>query len=181
VIKTDGFGVKTGLTAVEAAVVLGKDWDTIITMILYGLCRKEVIAVKSQNPLEFEIADPVPAGLNDYEKGFIRALKDPDRRNEILRDTLRNLTRSVYQKMEGYSLADTKAHYRKICEKALKQVQDAKTADVKSSMLGTQLNWIMLADSPEKKISTVVQEDEEFAPPSWWWRKTATARPASWR
>ena len=51
-IKTDGEGIKRGLTAVEAAILLEVDLERVISMILYGLAKKEVLKVNSMDPLD---------------------------------------------------------------------------------------------------------------------------------
>lgn len=170
-VKTDGEGIKRGLTAVEAAVLLEIDLDRVISMILYGLAKKNVLEVKSMDPLDVEIVDPLPEELNEYELNFIDALKESNksRQTSKMRDAMHRLILSVSKKVEGFSLAETKEYYKSICEKAWSQVEAAETPELKSELLGENFGWAMLEDDPEKKVTDTFT-DEVFYPPSWWWR-----------
>ena len=170
-VKTDGEGIKRGLTAVEAAVLLELDLDRVISMILYGLAKKNVLEVKSMDPLDVEIVDPLPEELNEYELNFIDALKESNksRQTSKMRDAMHRLILSVSKKVEGFSLVETKEYYKSICEKAWSQVEAAETPELKSELLGENFGWAMLEDDPEKKVTDTFT-DEVFYPPSWWWR-----------
>ena len=170
-IKTDGEGIKRGLTAVEAAILLEVDLERVISMILYGLSKKEVISIKSQDPFEAEIADPLPESLYDYERNFIEAIQQPDLtgKRRKMRDMLQRLILSVTKKMEGFSLEETREYYKSICDKAWSQVEAAETPELKSKMLGDHFGWAMLEEEPEKKIEQTFSS-YEMIPPTWWWR-----------
>ncbi len=49
--KAEGVGIKRGLTAPEAALLLEVPLNKILTMILFGLAKKGAVAVTSQEPL----------------------------------------------------------------------------------------------------------------------------------
>ncbi len=170
-VKTDGEGIKRGLTAVEAAILLETDLERVISMILYGLAKKDVIQVKSTDPYEVEIADPLPEGLYEYEKNFIEALKETnsDAKKAKMREAMHRLILSVYQKVEGFSREETKAYYKSICDKAWSQVEAADTPELKSKLLGDNFGWAMLDEDPEKKVTNTFT-GSEFYPPAWWWR-----------
>jgi len=70
-LSVEGVGVKRGLTAVEAAILLEIPLNKVLTMILFGLLKKGAVTVLSDDPLRLEIADPRPQGLREYEEGFL--------------------------------------------------------------------------------------------------------------
>lgn len=170
-IKTDGEGIKRGLTAVEAAILLETDLERVISMILYGLCKKELITITSQDPLEAEIADPLPETVHDYERNFIDALREKEmsRKRTKMRDAMHRLILDVSKKMEGFSVKETRAYYKSICDKAWSQVEAADTPELKSKLLGDNFGWAMLQDEPEKKLEETFR-GHEMMPPYWWWR-----------
>ncbi len=170
-IKTDGEGIKRGLTAVEAAVLLEIDIDRVISMIIFGLAKKGVITIKSQDPFEVEITDPLPDGLYEYETNFIEALRETNenKRTLKLRQAINRLILSTSKRLEGFSLKDTKEYYKSICDKAWEQVEAADTDELKSQLLGEHFGWAMLAEEPEKKVETVFRGGTLYEP-SWWWR-----------
>lgn len=178
-VKTDGEGIKRGLTAVEAAVLLELDIDRVISMIIFGLAKKGAIVIKSQDPFEVEIADPLPDGLYEYEINFVDALRETDSKKRMnkLRQAINRLILSTSKRLEGFSLNETREYYKSICDKAWKQVEEADTDEMKSKLLGDHFGWAMLAEEPEKKVETVFTGGT-FYEPSWWWRYDPTYRPA---
>ena len=170
-IKSDGEGIKRGLTAVEAAILLEVDLERVISMILYGLSKKEVIEITSQEPLEVKVADPLPDTLYEYEKNFIDALQKPSltEKRKGMRETMHRLILSVTKKMEGFSVKETREYYQSICDKAWQQVEAADTSEMKSKLLGDNFGWAMLDDEPEKKIEQTFTS-YDMMPPTWWWR-----------
>ena len=170
-IKSDGEGIKRGLTAVEAAILLEVDLERVISMILYGLSKKEVIEVVSQDPLEVKVKDPLPDSLYEYERSFIEALQKPQlsEKRKAMRDTMHRLILSVTKKMEGFSVKETREYYQSICDKAWSQVEAAETPEMKSQLLGDNFGWAMLEEEPEKKIEQTFS-GYDMLPPTWWWR-----------
>lgn len=170
-IKAEGEGIKRGLTAVEAAVLLEEKMDKIISMIIFSLTKKGAISVTSQNPLVIKAEDPLPDKLFEYESGFIEAMTEPtDKdRKEKMAKTISDLILSVTEKMKGYSLEDTKAYYRNIIEKAWQQVQDADSPELKGEKLDEIFGWAVLDEDVEGKTKEVFGETPVFLP-MWWWR-----------
>ncbi|MBQ6509351.1 MAG: hypothetical protein IJI07_07745 [Flexilinea sp.] len=170
-IKSDGEGIKRGLTAVEAAILLEVDLERVISMILYGLSKKEVIEVISEDPLEVKVVDPLPDTLYEYERNFIDALQKPSltEKRKGMRETMHRLILSVTKKMEGFSVKETREYYQSICDKAWAQVEAAETAEMKSKLLGDNFGWAMLEEEPEKKIEETFTA-YDMLPPTWWWR-----------
>jgi len=56
----EGHGIKRGLTAVEAAVLMQQPMDKIFTMILFGLLKKGAAEVVTKEPLELKISTIAP-------------------------------------------------------------------------------------------------------------------------
>ena len=75
-IRIEGHGIKRGLTAIEAAILLERPADKIFTMILFSLIQKNAAQVTSRDPLKLEFSDPLPDNLRKYEKQFSEAFKN---------------------------------------------------------------------------------------------------------
>lgn len=174
-IRKDGQGIKRGLTAVEASVLLELPVERVISMILFGLTKKGVLTVNDADDLKVTIKDPLPNDLHDYETDFIAVLKLKDKkdRQKRMKNVLLRLIADVADKMEGFSLEETKEYYQGICKKAWSQVEAADTPEIKGELLDKNFGWAMLNEDPEKKITTVFRGDEFYAP-SWWWRMDPT-------
>ena len=145
-IAIEGHGIKRGLTAVEAAILLGEPLDKVMTMILFGTIKKNASRVTGRDPLEVDITTPLPEGLHEYEVNFLNAFqeKNTNTRRKQLQDMTVRLVKSVSEKMKGFSRRETIEYYKNIMEKAWAQVENANTPEVKGQLLDKNLEWTML-------------------------------------
>jgi hypothetical protein len=77
-ISMEGHGIKRGLTAVEAAILMEQPMDKIMTMTLFGLLKKNAAEVTVKEPLTIKSADPLPPDLYGYETDFLAAFSETD-------------------------------------------------------------------------------------------------------
>jgi hypothetical protein len=169
-ISIEGHGIKRGLTAVEAAILLAEPLDKVMTMILFGVIKKNAAQVTSRDPLQVDVASPMPADLHDYEINFLNAFKEPNAqtRRNLLQDVIVKLVRSVSEKMKGFSRRETIEYYRSIMETAWKQVEDANTPEVKSQLFEKNLEWTMLDREYNDRTRRVFTGPVYV--PMWWGR-----------
>ncbi len=179
-IKAEGQGIKRGLTAVEAAVLLEEKMDKIISMIIFSLSKKGAIAVTSQNPLVIKVEKSLPEKLYEYESGFIEAMNESEDKNKKAKmtKTITDLILSVTEKMKGYSLDETKAYYRSIIEKAWQQVQDADSPELKGEKLDEIFGWAILDENVEGKTKDIFGDGPVYVP-TWWWRMGPVYHPTT--
>ena len=183
-MKIEGHGIKRGLTAIEAAILLEKPADKILTMILFASLQKEAAQVVSRDPLKLEVTDPIPEGLRKYEVQFLEAFKinSESKRKLALQDLMIDLIKSVGEKMKGFSHKESVEYYESIMKKAWTQVEDAGTPEVKSEKFNENIGWTMLDEDFEGRTQDVFRHVPVFIP--LWWnrydpsfgRQTATAR-----
>jgi hypothetical protein len=173
-IAIEGHGIKRGLTAVEAAILLGEPLDKVMTMILFGAIKKNVAQVVSRDPLKIEGTDPLPSGLHEYEVNFLNAFKESNEqaRRKLLQDMTVSLVRSVSEKMKGFSRRETIDYYRNIMEAAWKQVEEAATPEVKSQLYDKNLEWTMLDKEYDDRTRRVFTGPVYV--PMWWGRYDPT-------
>ena len=145
-ISIEGHGIKRGLTAVEAAILLGEPLDKVMTMILFGVIKKNAATVVSRDPLQVDVTSPLPEGLHEYEQDFLAAFREPNAqtRRNLLQEMTVKLVRSVSEKMKGFSRRETIEYYKNIMETAWQQVEQADTPEVKSQLYDKNLEWTML-------------------------------------
>ncbi len=93
-----GKGIKRGLTAVEAGILLAEPLDKVLTMILFGLLKKQAVEVVSKDPMQIKPTETLPEGLYEYEEDFIKAFTK-SRRNEQ-RTALQNLSVKLVKSVE---------------------------------------------------------------------------------
>jgi hypothetical protein len=169
-ISIEGHGIKRGLTAVEAAILLEQPLDKILTMILFSVIKKNATEVIKKEPLELKIFEPIPEDLHEYELAFLKAFQqDESGRRKALQDTVVDLVKSVSKKMKGFSRKETIAYYQDIIEKAWKQVETAETPEVKSESFDKVMEWTMLDKDYDDRTRDVFQHGPVIIP-TWWGR-----------
>ncbi len=169
-ISIEGHGIKRGLTAVEAAIVMQTPLDKVMTMILFGAVKKNAATVTSKDPLKLQLTSPQPADLHDYEKDFLQAFADDNlaTRRKSLQDMTVKLVNSVSEKMKGFSRKETEDYYRSIMERAWQQIETAGTPEVKSQMYDEAMEWTMLDKNYDERTRRVFT-GPVFVP-LWWGR-----------
>lgn len=187
-IMIEGNGVKRGLTAVEAAVLMEQPMDKVFTMILFSVLKKNAAEVISKDPLDIKPADPLPSDLYPYEEEFVKSfnLKGNDRK-KALQITMVNLIKSVTEKMKGFSRKETIAYYEEIMKRAWSQVEEAATPEVKAQVYEEVMDWTMLDKKYEDRTQEVFSGPVLIPTPTWWWRYdpsvprpvTSTVQPVS--
>ncbi len=175
-VSIEGHGIKRGLTAVESAALMETPLDKVMTMILFGAIKKNAASVKTREPLELDIVEPSPEGLNDYEISFLKAFKISDKRarQKGLQDMMVALIKSVAEKMRGFSRAETVDYYKSIMEKAWQQIEAANTPEVKSQKLDEALEWTMLDKNYDDRTRRVFSGP--MYAPMWWGNYDPTYR-----
>ncbi len=144
-ISIEGHGIKRGLTAVEAAILMGQPLDKVMTMMLFSATKKGALQVVKRDPLTVELLTPQPETLQFYEKEFIQSMaKDERPRRKDLQTMTVNLIKSVTDKMKGFSQKETLDYYKSINDKAWQQIEAAGTPEVKSQMFEEAIEWTML-------------------------------------
>ncbi len=168
-IKIAGQGIKRGLTAVEAAVLLEQPADKVLTMILFSTVKKGAAKVVKRVPLRLEVLDAEAQGLRAYEKKFLEAMQKPDKnaRRKALQGVMVSLVQAVNKKMKGYNYRQTKTYYEKIIQKAWEEVQAAATPEVQMQTLEKVLPWTMLDEDFDDRSRRVFRTRPVYLP-RWW-------------
>jgi hypothetical protein len=177
-IQIEGHGIKRGLTAVESAILMEQPLDKVMTMILFGVVKKNAATVVTRDPLKLQVADPLPADLHEYEQSFLTAFAGENlaARRKGLQDMTVKLVNSVSDKMKGFSRKETVAYYQSIMEQAWKQIEAAGTPEVKSQMYDQALEWTMLDKNYDERTRRVFTGPVYV--PMWWGNYDPGYRPS---
>jgi len=176
-ISIEGHGIKRGLTAVEAAILMEQPLDKVMTMILFGVVKKNAAVVTKRDPLEITVNEPLPEGLHEYESKFLEAFKEADikARRKNLQDMTIALVKSVTEKMKGFSRKETIEYYKRIMETAWEQVQKSETPEVQMAFFDQQLEWTMLDKDYDDRSRRVFRGPVYV--PMWWGNYDPTFSP----
>jgi hypothetical protein len=168
-IAIEGHGIKRGLTAVEAAVLLQTPLDRVMTMILFSTIKKQGARVVQENPLKVEAVEPPGQELRDYETAFVQAiiLGNLRERSRKLQTVMVDLVKAVQLKMKGFSLQETRDYYKSVMEKAWQEVEQASTPEVKSEKFADSIEWTMLDKDFDDRTGRTFRSGPVFLP-TWW-------------
>jgi hypothetical protein len=167
-ISIEGHGIKRGLTAVEAAILLEQPLDKIMTMILFSVIKKNAAEVITRDPFDIKVNQSIPEDLQPYEKDFLNAFqKSGADRKKDMRDMVVNLVKNVSEKMKGFSRQETIAYYTDIIKRAWEQVEAANTPEVKSEKYEEVMDWTMLDKNYDDRTQEVFRNMPIFIP-TWW-------------
>ena len=161
-LMIEALGPRKGLTAPEAAWLIEShkpkpDYTKILTMILYGLILKKAVKITSTSPLKLQKTQQHQK-LRYYERRFLHCIKpDGTLKQNCLIKVLDTLDKTVARKIAGYNTKETIQYYKKIVNRAWRQVQQAKTPQLKLKRLEQNLQWIMLDPEYNTKLPTILQ------------------------
>jgi hypothetical protein len=176
-IAVEGHGIKRGLTAVEAAVLLQTGLDKVLTMMLFSVIRKGAARVVQEDPLKIEALPKPKVELRTYETDFVKAASEPDlrRRQRAFSDLMIDTVRSVQAKMKGFSLSETREYYRSIMRRAWSEVEAAGTPEIRSERYTEGLEWLMLDREFDDRTRRTFTTGPVYVPV--WWSNYSPARP----
>ena len=175
-MKIEGNGIKRGLTAVEAAILMEQPMDKVLTMILFGVLKKEAATVTQEDPLELVLTNPLPEGLHQYETDFLEAFKVKDaKRKAAMQKMLVDLINSVSKKIKGFSHKETVAYYEDIMRRAWKLVEESETPEVKSERYNQTMEWTMLDKDYQERTQRTFTSGPVYVP-MWWPRYSPSYR-----
>ncbi|MGB3714137.1 MAG: hypothetical protein WA996_06875 [Candidatus Promineifilaceae bacterium] len=187
VVQVEGGGIKRGLTAPEAGVVLELPLNKILTLVVFGLLEKGIFKQIAADPLELEITPEFQSLLTDpderqahrlrvaqnlgvvvrlYEHRFIDLLEkragSPVYKIDFSRPMKALITHSA-SRMKGFDLSDTRDYYRAIIKKAIEQASEIGDIPERERYLDSNLQWLLLDDD----YSTVFMAPNYHYRPVW--------------
>jgi hypothetical protein len=160
-LSARGVGIKRGLTAVEAAVLLERPFDKVIAILVFGLLRKGYIKVKTEKPFTVEKVEVKDASYHKYEQGFLDSLSDkgvPERLK--VKDAMVSLVKDVQAAMKGFNLYQTRKYYQEIVDAAWKHVENAD--------LATSIDWVMIDEDFNKDFEHKLPTNRTIIVPDWY-------------
>ncbi len=167
--KVEGVGIKRGLAAPEAALLLEKPLDKVLTMVMFGLMKKGAVALVSEDPLKLKPQEISTNGLRPYETAFIEVIEsDGDLDRDKLQDVIVDMIDELETKMSGFSYSETVEYYRSIVNTAWRLVTEAATPELKGEEFSNSLEWTMLDDNFDDRTNDIFGGVTYVPTPAWW-------------
>ena len=168
IAQVEGGGIKRGLTAPEAAVILELPLNKVLLLIIFGLLEKRVVEQVSETPLEVEVnlefrtgdvkgdearkvrlavAQRLGIVLRAYEHEFLDLIESESGKPVEKIDfggPMKSLLEHTAGRLKGFDLSDTQDYYRKIIQRALKEANSIGDIPERERYLDRHLQWLLL-------------------------------------
>jgi len=194
IARIEGGGIKRGLSAPEVSVVLGKSLDLTLGLMFCEMLRKGFIDQLQLEPLIVRIADEfivkeggkglqeikqyrrlaaqsLSAALNVYEEALLELIEEQGEVEVGKLDisiAIQPFIRYVASRIGGYSLAETRAYYEALIERAPKEARsDGVLTHDRERVFDRNYAMVLLnADYSE------IFDKEDYSYKPVWWRKS---------
>lgn len=181
-ICLEGGGVKRGLTAVQAAMLLEVPLQRALTMVIFGLARKGVVRIAGKSPLRLEVLGEksgdatwrLPDGkvvkLWPYEPAFVRAFRDQEGvsvENMTLDGPFEKLVEATAAGMATFDLEETRSYYRSIVSRAWRQVKAETDWQARFRRTDKDLEWLMVDEGWDTSMRGLALSGRHYHP--WWY------------
>ncbi len=171
IAQVEGGGIKRGLTAPEAAVILDMPLSKILGLVIFGLLKKGVLRPIQSNPLTVEVDEAFRVSgralthetdraqfyrevgqqkgivIHKYEHPFLFLLQNSARRpvHELdFQVPMKRLLLSTAARMKGFDLSDTQDYYRAIVRQAVKQAASIGDIQQREKQIDRHFEWILM-------------------------------------
>ena len=148
-IGLEGSSVRRGLTAPMAALLLEEKLDRVFLMIVFGLIRKGALQLEGNSLRRTGSAD----GLRSYEKALLNLIPEKgDIPEEGVRKVFLDMIEELEEKMEGYSLKETRDYYRSVIRSAWNMVRSDASTEKVGRRLGDMFGWLLADEEFESRV-----------------------------
>lgn len=183
----EGGGIKRGLTAPQAAVLLEMPMGKVLSLVIFGLIKKGVLEKTADNPLQVNVVDLYrqprrerleAAGakglvVHDYEHAFIDRLtahRGPVQ-NCDLSLAIGGLVKTVATRMAGFDLSETQAYYRAIIQRAWKEAESIGEVGQRDQAVDRNFEWILMDEHWVDIFDAWARSGRPYRP--WWERRSS--------
>jgi len=165
IASVEAGGVKRGLTAPEAAIILELPLARVLTLIIFGLLKKGILKQIEAEPLEVQVAPEYAslapkdrakkaqaAGtvLHAYEQPFLDEIEahpgHPLNRLSFAA-ALKAAIESTAKRMKGFDLERSRGYYRYIVSRAWAEARAIGDIEQRTEYTDDNLLWLLAADN----------------------------------
>jgi hypothetical protein len=166
-VGIESAGIKRGLAPAEAALLQELPLAKVLLLVVFGLLKKDRIAIKEVAAGDFRFHELKKEGLElqEYEKGLIAAIDKENRLDKAaLRRMFTAMIAALEKKMAGFSRRETNQYFQSIMNKAWEQVRNCPREKLPGE-LDEALEWLALDPEYETKLDPIAG-DMVFPPGS---------------
>lgn len=180
IAQVEGGGIKRGLTAPEAALLLELPLSRALGLVIFGLLKKGVLEQVKETPLTVKLAaryqdkggqlsaeqrvvarqaaaQKAGVVLHGYEHAFLEAIQaKPDQALEAIdfSKPMKALVTGVAERLKGFDLSDTQDYYRRIVNRAVTEAERVGDVAQRQQVIDRDLEWIMMGPNQPRVFRT---------------------------
>ncbi len=188
IASVEGGGVKRGLTAPEAAVILEMPLNKVLVLALFGLLKKGIAEQVSADPLTLrlkpeydvekrgarrKVAADNGTVIHGYEQGFIEALMKAGAAPVAdikFGPAIKEMIERTVKRMKGFDLERTRSYYQYVVTRAWTDAEALGEIEQRTEKTDGDLLWLMLAPDYNDRFDTWHHRGYHYHPP--WGRTT---------
>jgi hypothetical protein len=160
-IGLEGSSVRRGLTAPMAALLLEEKLDRVFLMILFGLVKKGALQLQDGKLEKTGSID----GLRSYERSILEMIPAKGSiPGERIGKLFEKMIDELEEKMEGYSLEETRKYYRSVIRSAWKMVESDRMTDELGKKLGGMFQWLLADEDFDSRIRELPETGNIYLP-----------------
>ena len=163
ITSIEGGGIKRGLTAPEAAILLEMKPARVLTLVIFGLLKKGVLTLVKNDPLTVAVeedfvstraerlAKAVERGvvLHVYEHAFLDEFARISAPVETidLSEPFKGLVEHTVDRVTAFDVKMTRKYYENIIERAWSQAETLGEVEQRTSAVDRNLEWMLMRDN----------------------------------
>ncbi len=171
IAQVEGGGIKRGLSAAEAAVILELPLNKVLTLVIFGMLKKGMLRQTSADPLTVEITEEFQTDdsqtireraasrrkaaqqqgvvIHTYENPFLDVIAANP--GKPLHDldfgaAMKSLIQHAANRVKNFDLSDTQDYYRSIIKRALQQASEIGDIEQRTQTIDRNLEWVLMND-----------------------------------
>jgi hypothetical protein len=183
IASVEGGGIKRGLTAPEAAVLLEQPLSRVLTLVLFGLLKKGIIEQVSAKPLEVKLAPAFDFGkraprrqaaqqagtvIHDYEQDFLDVIHAADTAEVARMDfksAMKGLIEGTAERLKGFDVDRSRSYYNLIVAKAWADARGLGDVEKRTEYTDDNLLWLLMSPNYDDEFTTWHTYGYRYDPP----------------
>ncbi len=164
IASVEGGGIKRGLAAPEAAIVLELPLGRVLTLVVFGLLKKGIVEEIDDEPLEVKLLAPylglergerrkkareLGTVIRGYEQPFLEEVEahpgHPLRQIDF-NEAMKTAIERTAKRLKGFDLERTKAYYQYIVNRAWAEAKALGDVEKRTAHCDDNLLWLLAAD-----------------------------------
>jgi hypothetical protein len=188
IVSVEAGGIKRGLSAPEAAILLELPLGRVLTLIIFGLLKKSIVKQLEPDPLEVQVA-PEYAGLSRkdrqakaralgtvihaYEQPFLDEIEahpgHPLNRIDFGKP-MKCAVETTARRLKGFDVERTRSYYRYIVSRAWAEAKAIGDVEKRTEYTDDNLLWLLTSDRGYDDFGYWHSHGYDYHPP--WGRTT---------